>query len=195
MAKKNLQQLAKLQQPLDELIALRKERADSMKRLAQKGTIGREVLIQAQGDLTDAMQRRQEASNQLANTAQHDLTAAQQDIARFEADTKTTLQNEITALDQQITTMDGDAATNLDVLNVLQPVSYTQRADAGQTQYKVVRLTSRGPVEITASGLSALQPGDLVKIEFQDVQNSNESPPSSASTQPSSTILIGDSPP
>jgi len=195
LAQQEIQRLSKVQQPLDQLIRLRKERADAMQGLAKKGTIGREVLIQAQADLSEAEQRREDASNQRADVAQHQLAVAQQDIARFQADTTISLRNDVSALDQQISALDGDAASSLNVLSALQPASYAPRGASVQSSYKIVRQTSSGPVEIAASGLTVLQPGDLVQIDSSAVESGTGTQASGSLGQSSSTILIHDSAP
>jgi protein involved in polysaccharide export with SLBB domain len=196
MAQQEIQRISKLQQPLDALIALRKERAEAMKNLAEKGQIGREMVIQAQGDLMDAQQRRQDVASQLSLTAQRVLTAAQQEIARFDTDTRASLESQITVLDQQISTTDGDAATSLDVLSTLQPVGYAQRAGTEQTHYVIVRRSVNGPAELAATGLTLLRPGDLVKLDLAPPDKTNENSAGSTAGQPaSSPILVQDGPP
>jgi protein involved in polysaccharide export with SLBB domain len=194
MAQQEIQRISKLQQPLDALIALRRERAEAMKSLAEKGQIGRAMVIQAQGDLMDAQQRRQDVASQLSLTAQRVLTTAQQEIARFEADTRASLESQISFLDQQIGTADGDAATSLDILSTLQP-RYAQGATTKQVHYVVVRRSANGPVEIAATGLTSLRPGDLVKLDLATSNSGDENSPGAAAGQPaSSPILVQDGP-
>jgi hypothetical protein len=180
MAQQEIQRISKLQQPLDALIALRSERAEAMKRLAAKGQIGRELVIQAEGDLMDAQQRRQDLSSQLALTAQRVLAAAQQEIARFEADARAGLDSQISAIEQQINTSAGDAATSLDVLSALQPAGYSHRAGAEQDRYVVVRRSPKGSVELAATGLTPLLPGDLVKLDVGPADGENDAAAGSA---------------
>lgn len=195
MAQQEIQRISKLQQPLDALIALRKERADAMKGLAEKGQIGRAMVIQAQGDLMDAQQRRQDVSSQLSLTAQRVLTTAQQEIARFEADARTSLDSQITTLEQQVSTTAGDAATSLDVLATLQPVVFAPRAGPDQIQYVVVRRGADGPVELAATGLTSLRPGDLVKLDLTTADSGDENSAGTKAGQPaSSPILVQDGP-
>jgi exopolysaccharide production protein ExoF len=192
-AKQELQRLSTLQQPLDQLIQLKKERADAMKNLAKQGVVGRQLLIQAQADLADSEQRRQDALNQLAVAAKRQLSAGQQELARFEANIRITLENEMVALDQQIRTADGDATSSLNVLNALQPAGYAQPSEAAQVHFTIVRESATGPIEITASDLTELEPGDLVKINSPGADNGRaaDMPVPSANN----TILIRDTTP
>jgi protein involved in polysaccharide export with SLBB domain len=194
-ARDEQERLAKLQQPLDQLIKLRKERADAMQNLAKQGVVGRQLLIQAQADLVDAQQRRQDALNQLAGGAQRQIAAAQQELTRFEADTRATLENEMLALDQQISTTDGDATTSLNVLNALQPAAFAPPSDAAQVRFTIVRQSATGPTEIAASGLTALEPGDLVKIGAPGPDIGTGVAASESIPSASNTILIRETTP
>jgi len=197
MAQQEVQRISKLQQPIDALIALRSERAEAMKTMAKKGQIGRELVIQAQGDLMDAQQRKQDMSSQLALTAQRVLTSSQQEIARFEADARTGLDSQISALEQQIGTTSGDAATSFDVLSTLQPAGYSPQAGAEPAQYVVVRRGANGPMELPATGLTSLRPGDLVKLDQSSPRDdeNGSAPGGVASESTDAPILVQDSPP
>jgi len=163
-AKQQVQTLAKREQPFENLIKLRKRRVDAMQTLAARQMVSNLLLIQAQSDLSDAEQRRQDALNQYA-TAQQQVDQIQQQQAKFEADTKTTIEDSIAAAEQQIRADDRDAATSKGVLHALGAINigYTKPSSSGP-RYEIVRRTANGPVMISATGLTTLQPGDLVRI-------------------------------
>ncbi|HEX5452744.1 MAG TPA: polysaccharide biosynthesis/export family protein [Stellaceae bacterium] len=167
-AKQQVQTLSRREQPYENLIKLRQQRVTAMESLAARKMVSNLMLIQAQSDLADARQRQQDALNQYT-TAQQQLDQIKQQQARLEADTKSATENAIAVAEQQIRDDDRQAATSRGVLHALGAinVSYEQPGSSGP-HYEIVRRTAHGPVMIAATGLTTLQPGDLVRIEQDD---------------------------
>jgi hypothetical protein len=175
-AKQQVQTLSRREQPYENLIKLRQQRVSAMQSLAARKMVSNLLLIQAQSDLSDAEQRRQDAMNQYA-AAQQQVDQIKQQQAKFEADTKAALADAIAVAEQQIRNDDRDAATSRGVLHALGAinVSYEQSGASSSPHYEIVRRTAQGPVMIAATGLTTLLPGDLVRI----VQGEGESGASS----------------
>jgi protein involved in polysaccharide export with SLBB domain len=148
---------------LDELIKLRQERVNSMRALADRNVINKAVLNQVQGELTDAETRRQDANNQYANAKQR-LTTLEAESLKVQADLRNDLEVEIEATERDIANNERDFSTSEGVLTTL-PATRAQFAkEANRVTYRVVRQTAVGPVSIESTGMTLLQPGDLVNI-------------------------------
>lgn len=148
---------------LDELIKLRQERVNSMRTLAERNVISKTVLNQVQTELTDAEQRRQEANTQYANAKQR-LTSLEAESLRVQADLRNDLEVEIEATEREIATNEREFSSSEGVLTTL-PATRAQFAkESNRVSYRVVRQTAAGPVSIESTGMTVLQPGDLVNI-------------------------------
>jgi protein involved in polysaccharide export with SLBB domain len=165
-AKQEVQMLSNRLRPIDDLIKLRAIRANAMRSLLQRGTINNLVMVQAQSELSDAQQRRQDAVNQYA-MAQQRAALTEQEQAKFQVDTRTEIETEILATEEQIAANERDFATSDGILGVLRvtPVRYTPSSGAAGHTYEIVRQKgATGPVALTANGMTTLQAGDLVRV-------------------------------
>jgi polysaccharide biosynthesis/export protein ExoF len=152
--------------PLDGLIKLREKRVEAMRTLLQRGTINNLVVAQAEAELVEVEQRRQDAINQYTMAKQR-VALAQQEQAKFQADTRTEIENEINAAEQQITAGEGEFTTSEGVLSALRAttVQYSPSSGAGGFSYEIVRQKpTTGPTALPADGMATLQPGDLVRV-------------------------------
>jgi exopolysaccharide production protein ExoF len=148
---------------LDELIKLRHERVNGMRALLDRNVISKTVLSQVQSELSDAEQRRQDANNQYANAKQR-LTSLQTEALRVQADLRNDLEVEIEAVERAIVANEREFNTSEGVLSTL-PATRAQFAkEADRVTYQVVRQTAAGPLSIKSTGMTVLQPGDLVNI-------------------------------
>jgi len=187
-AKQQVVMLASQKSPLDELIKLREEHVNDIKNFVARGIMDKTVLIQAQSELSDVEQRRQQAIDQYA-MAQQRVALLEQDKAKFEADTKGELEREISETDQQITTNQRDFASSESVLDTLTATDARYTSSPTQTPftYEIVRQTAAGPIAIRADGMTTLQPGDLVRIQVPQGEGPSEAPPTMQTT--SATIV------
>lgn len=175
---------------LDELIKLRQERVNSMRTLVDRNVISKAVFSQAQGELSDAEQRRQDANNQYGNAKQR-LASLEAEALRVQADLRNDLEVEIDSIEHQIAANEREFNTSEGVLSTL-PATRAQFAkEADRVTYQVVRQTVAGPVSIESTGMSLLQPGDLVNIivgESESVEQPwSQIPPS----PPSERLPVG----
>jgi protein involved in polysaccharide export with SLBB domain len=148
---------------LDELIKLRQERVNSMRTLVDRNVISKTVLSQVQGELSDAEQRRQDANNQYANAKQR-LASLESEALRVQADLRNDLEVEIEAIDREIAANEREFNTSEGILSALPATRAEFAKEANRITYQVVRQTAAGPVSIESSGMTLLQPGDLVNV-------------------------------
>jgi hypothetical protein len=173
-AKQDVQMLTS-RLPSDDLIRGLKERADAMQALLQKGQVARVTVLQVQGQLADAEQRRQDSVARLSEAKQR-LGSLGQDKVKMDTDTRGELETAINTIEQQITGASREADTSGGVLGALK-VQYGAPSEVSTFSYQIVRQTPNGPVEHAARGMTPLYPGDLVRIVTpEDGQNPATAP-------------------
>jgi protein involved in polysaccharide export with SLBB domain len=172
MAKQDMQMLTS-HMPSDELIRNLQERAKALQGLLQKGWASRVQVLQVQGQLSEAEQRRQDALARLTEAKQR-LATLEQDKARLDADTRSELDTAINTIEQQIA---GDRRSADGSGGVLGALKVGVSSEASKFSYQIVRQTANGPVEFAARGMTPLYPGDLVRIVTpEDGQNPATAP-------------------
>jgi protein involved in polysaccharide export with SLBB domain len=172
---------------LDELVKLRQERVDSMRPLVDRNVLSKTVLNQVQSELSDAEQRRKDALNQHAAAKQR-LASLEAEALRIQADLRNDLEVEIETIEREIAGNEREFNTSEGVLSTL-PATRAQFAkEANRVTYQVVRQTGAGPVAIESTGMTQLQPGDLVNIIVGESEP-REQPGSPVSASPSGERL------
>ena len=86
---------------------------------------------------------------------------------RVQADMENDIAVEIEAVEQQISNNERDVNASDGVLSSLPATRAAfapSKAAANHVTYQIVRHTAAGPVSIPSSGMTLLQPGDLVNI-------------------------------
>jgi protein involved in polysaccharide export with SLBB domain len=134
--------------------------ADALDDLNRRGVIANYQLIDARTRVSDAERNRHEIVTQLAQ-AKERLATAQQSQTTLAATTRGDLDNQILALGQQIADAGRENMASKGVLGTLR-VGYNTPA-AGMT-YEIVRQTVKGAVALSATGMTTLIPGDLVRV-------------------------------
>jgi len=161
--------------PSEELARSLKERISALQAMLTKGWVARTSVLQVQGQLAEAEQRRQDAMTRLTEAKQR-LASVEQDKARLDADTRSELDTTINAVEQQIAGAGRDADSSGGVLGALK-VRYGASSEVSKFSYQIVRQTAKGPVEFAARGMTPLYPGDLVRIVTpEDGQNPATAP-------------------
>ena len=151
---------------LDELVKMRQERVDSIRPLVERNVVSKATLSQVQGELSEAEQRRQDAINQYGMAKQR-LASLTAEGLRVQADMENDVAVEIEAVEQQISNNEREVNASDGVLSSLPATRAAfapSKAAANQVTYQIVRHTAAGPVSIPSSGMTLLQPGDLVNI-------------------------------
>jgi exopolysaccharide production protein ExoF len=151
---------------LDELIKLRRERVDSIRPLVDRNVVSKAILSQVQSELSDAEQRRQDAINQ-SGMAKQRLASLEAEGLRVQAEIENDLAVEVEAVERQIADNERELNASEGVLSSLPATRATfapSKEAANRVTYQIVRQTATGPVSIPSSGMTLLQPGDLVNI-------------------------------
>jgi exopolysaccharide production protein ExoF len=151
--------------PFDDEMKLLTERLKSVQQLVDKNIVGRPVLIQAQGELSQLQDRRTQAQVEV-EAAKSKLAQCEHDLQRAQTETKIEIARAIAAAEQDT----DDAVTeSVGALNVIKTIAANQRnsGDIDAVDYEIVRRGIDGAATIRASDLSALEPGDLVRIRIK----------------------------
>ncbi len=151
-------------------IDLRRDRVDNLSKLAAIGNIGRPVLLQAQTELLDAQERGQE-SQTLLNQAQEQVARAARDLRVRKEQAAINVERDLAQARQGAMEQAQESSSAADLIKV---ISRVQMGVSGtlETEFKIIRRTHNGVVEIPATGTTLLEPGDLVKT-----QNASEQTP------------------
>ncbi|GAB1715070.1 MAG: hypothetical protein NTAFB05_01120 [Nitrobacter sp.] len=150
---------------LDKLVKTRQDRVDNMRALMDRGVATKSQLSQVEAELADAEQRRQDAINQYGMAKQR-LAALEAEGLKVQADLENDVAVEIDAIDRQIADNERELSSSEGVLKNLSAtsVAFTSSEEASGASFQIVRRTPNGPVNISADGMTLLQPGDLVNI-------------------------------
>jgi protein involved in polysaccharide export with SLBB domain len=146
---------------LAKMIDLRRERVANLTKLVSLGSLGRPVLMQAQTELMDAEERRQETQNSI-NVAQQQLNRSRQELQNRRAQAEIALQKEESEAHLEAAVAADDSGSSA---NVLKAMAKTHLATMGSlnTQFMVIRRAATGVVQIPATDTTVLEPGDLVQ--------------------------------
>jgi protein involved in polysaccharide export with SLBB domain len=149
---------------LNELVKSRRQRLENIRSLVKRNILNKAALDQAQAELSDAQQRRQDAFNQYSMAKQRLATLKGQAL-QIRSDMTNDLEAEIETTKGQIASDRHEFATSDEVLDALPATRTDFRSSESRTMtYRIVRQTSGGPVEIDATGMTVLKPGDLVHV-------------------------------
>jgi protein involved in polysaccharide export with SLBB domain len=150
---------------LDKLVKTRQDRVDNVRALMQRGVVAKSQLSQVEAELSDAEQRRQDAMNQFGMAKQR-LAALEAEGLKVQADLEQDVAVEIDAVERQIADNERELNASEGVLKNLSAtsVAFTPSEDSNSVSYQIVRRTTTGPVNVAATGMTLLQPGDLVNI-------------------------------
>lgn len=161
--------------PLDTAIAMRAERVKNLENLAQRNVIGRPVLIQAQAELNDTHDRRNQAvvENEAARTR---LEAAERELARFRIETRAETARAATSTRQEAAESLDEGQGQLDAVKALAAYKQGSGLD-GRMTYEIVRRTPAGTVVLTVPDTATLMPGDLVRLRAADESKAPDSAP------------------
>lgn len=138
----------------------RRERVQSLRKLANNSTIGRPVFLQANVELSEADERRIHAVAALGE-AKLRLTQSRLELAKFDIDTRIELDTLLTQRSQEAA--DADAA-----LHAAEAVVLALAPDAEQLAsamgIEIIRQAKTGWSLLPADSYASLRPGDLVII-------------------------------
>jgi exopolysaccharide production protein ExoF len=177
---------------LDELVKLRQERVDSMRPLVDRNILPKALLNQAQSELSDAEQRRQDAMNQYGMAKQR-LASLEADALRVQADLKNDLAVETELIERQIAENEREIQTAEGILSSMPATraAFAPSKEANRVTYQIVRQTAAGPVAIESTGMTPLQPGDLVNIIVGASEASEQSTSPVPTSPPGERLPVG----
>jgi polysaccharide biosynthesis/export protein ExoF len=174
-ARKELEVLKRKCAQLDIQRDLRTERLQNLENLVARGLTTRHGIITIRSELADLEARRQEY--QLA-VVQGETRLSQAEMARkwFNDDNETSIAKAITATDIEI----AEARQTLKSAEMFAYILTQSETNAAQTrsavvpEFEIVRKGEHKPVADTASEISTLRPGDVLKIRANRGQSSTK---------------------
>jgi len=147
---------------LQRSIDMRNTRVATLTGLNQKGILGTPVLMQAQTDLLDVEDRRQETATTIA--------VAEDKLARAKQELQKTQMQAVVNFQKDLETTQVEARKNVQearsAANILRAMTQTQMASTASVdvQFQIIRRTRTGVLVIPAVETTQLEPGDLVQL-------------------------------
>jgi polysaccharide biosynthesis/export protein ExoF len=143
------------------------ERLATLNKLGATGNLRRPQLLEAELQLSQVQERREEARIS-SSQAEHRISQAQQELARILSDSALELDTQISSVERELSETRGQRHVGLNLLEVLTTSDRAQspaQSDIDQlVQYEIVRRSGDQTTTIAAKGDTELQPGDLVKL-------------------------------
>lgn len=151
--------------PIDEIVKLREQRVNEVRALINRNVVNNAVLIQAQSELSDVQERRQDVLKTISLAKQR-LALAEQERTRGQAEAKIDIDRSLEVAQQQIADAQREVAASEGVLNIIRKGdsrTATPMTEA-MLSFEIVRWTEKGAIVLPATGTTSLEPGDLVRI-------------------------------
>ncbi|MEQ1718519.1 MAG: polysaccharide biosynthesis/export family protein [Hyphomicrobium sp.] len=140
------------------------DRLTSLKMLGAEGLVKRPQLLEAEVQMSQAQERREEAKIGSSQAVQR-ISQAEQELARVISDANLELESQISTIDRELVDAKSQRDVALHVLEVLRGSTAPADRDLeSRVQYQIVRRSGGQPLTIAAKGDTELRPGDLVKL-------------------------------
>jgi protein involved in polysaccharide export with SLBB domain len=151
--------------PLEDIIRLREQRVNNLRSLISRNVIDNAAGIQAQSELSDVQERRQDALRTISLAKQR-LALAEQEWTRDHTEARIDVDRLLETAQQQIAEAQREIASSEGVLNVIKKGDSRTAAPVTEAMlsFEIVRRTPKGPVVLAATGTTSLEPGDLVQV-------------------------------
>jgi protein involved in polysaccharide export with SLBB domain len=148
--------------PLDAAIVMRTERVKNLENLAQRNVVGRPVLIQAQAELSETHDRRNQAvvANEAARAR---LEGAERELARYRIETRAETARAAASAKQETVEALDEGQGQLDAVKALAAYKSGSGTDSRMT-YEIIRRAPTGTLVLAVSDTATLMPGDLVRL-------------------------------
>jgi exopolysaccharide production protein ExoF len=147
---------------LQKTIDLRQERVASLQKLADTGSIGRPILIQAQSELLDAETRLQETLNSI-DVAQDRLNNALRERAAGQTQAAMVQQKDISAAREEVSNEARDGVAASKVMDAIAATALSS-ASSETVEYFIIRRSHNESDPIPAKETTQLEPGDLLQV-------------------------------
>lgn len=157
--------------PYDDSIRLRTERMQGLQQLVDKNLSTRAPLVQAQSELADVQDRRQQALIEVDATKDK-LRQSEEAFAKHNLETRLAIEQVIAAAEREST--EAVAATE-GSLNVLRTFASETAASSGEgpVAFEIVRRDGEVAKVVPVSETTLLEPGDLVRVKVRTNDNEN----------------------
>ena len=144
-------------------IANRLERLTVVRQLHERGNSGGIQVNQAQSDLDDVHERMQETLAAITRTEQR-IAQTMQEKVKLLIDAQIELERDLHATETEIAQEEVTLSMVRNVVSALTRTSDTPLVGKAKVSFDIVRRTSSGVEELSATETSVLQPGDLVRV-------------------------------
>lgn len=151
--------------PFDAEMKLLDERVKSIQKLVDKNIVGRPVLIQAQSAMTEAQDRRSRFDIE-AESARSRLRESERELAKSRAEAKVEIARAVAVAEQDTTEAVSQGEGTLNMLKTMTAAT-RNRINDDDIVFEVIRRTPSGTTTLKPSELSALEPGDLIRIRMR----------------------------
>ncbi|MGP0093343.1 MAG: polysaccharide biosynthesis/export family protein [Xanthobacteraceae bacterium] len=149
-------------EPLEANERARTQHVDAVEELLKSGVLSRPALTQAQSELSDVQERRQNALSAVSSARQR-LAQAIEEQAKFRIEKRTELDLEIDTADRELAEGLESAAANSGAVNVMHAPTAGLFAPPAYV-YEIVRRNAKGVVILAAQDISEIEPGDIIRI-------------------------------
>jgi polysaccharide biosynthesis/export protein ExoF len=146
---------------LEQSIALRQDRLVGLSKLAQSGNLGRPVLLQAQSELLDVEDRRQETLMSI-DVAKDRLSKAQQDLQTHQSGNAVNYEKDLLEARAEASKAVSEGDSAISMMRTIAKTALASPAAQG-TKFFIVRRSKGNSTAIEASETTPLEPGDLVQ--------------------------------
>jgi protein involved in polysaccharide export with SLBB domain len=151
----------------DNSVNARSTRLASLQSLQSRGTVTNYVVVQAQSDLADTQDRRQEMLVSISD-AEASLDQARQQLAEFTKDRVQKLDGELAKMADEIASLTKTLADGAGLTRTMHRIAEANEITAGRRMGKIeiIRRTPTGNDITIAQPTTPLEAGDLVRISL-----------------------------
>jgi len=151
--------------PIDEIVKLREQRVNEVRALINRNVVNNAVLIQAQSELSDVQERRQDVLKTISLAKQR-LALAEQERTRGQTEAKIDLDRSLEVAQQQIADAQREVAASEGVLNIIRKGDSRTATPVTEAMlsFEIIRWVEKGAIVLPAAETTSLEPGDLVRI-------------------------------
>jgi polysaccharide biosynthesis/export protein ExoF len=147
----------------------RTSRLNNLRGLQNRGSVTNYVVVQAQSDLADTQDRRQDMLVSISD-AEASLDQAKQQQAEFGKDARQKLDGELTTIGDEISVLTKTLASGVGLSKTMTKIAAANELTAGKqdTKIEIIRRTPTGNTVTRAEPTTPLEAGDLVRISLPD---------------------------
>jgi polysaccharide biosynthesis/export protein ExoF len=166
-AKQEIEALSGRMPVVDANVKLRDDRVNRMRALASRNVVDNVVVDQAQAELLNVQDRRQETLGNIMAAKQR-LSLAEQERVRHQTQVRSDLEAALERIETETADTERDLASSEGVLKVVNVGEIRSRVAPTEDsiQYEIVRHTTGGTVVLSSTGTTNLEPGDLVRLHL-----------------------------